>query len=72
MTCSDDCTDPTRFQDHMSMEHYLRATDIIDWKHPDILIVFADPLPIVIDALQIHSDWQTLHDRLPDLDLISS
>jgi transglutaminase-like putative cysteine protease len=38
----------------------------------DIPVVFADPLPIVIDALQAHTDWQALSDSLPDLDLIST
>jgi hypothetical protein len=34
--------------------------------------VFSDPLPIVIDALQACTDWQTLYDGLPDLELIST
>jgi transglutaminase-like putative cysteine protease len=38
----------------------------------DIPIVFTDPLPIVIDALRTYTDWQMMHDCLPDLDLISS
>jgi transglutaminase-like putative cysteine protease len=38
----------------------------------DIPVVFADPLPIVIDALQAYTHWQTLYESLPDLELIST
>ena len=37
----------------------------------DIRIVFTDPLPIVVQALQTNQDWQAMHDHLPDLDVIN-
>jgi hypothetical protein len=55
---------------HYRTEHL--AFHPIEEGEADIPVVFADPLPIVIDALQACTDWQTLYDGLPDLELIST
>lgn len=36
----------------------------------DILVIFSDPLEIVIEALRSNNNWQDMYENLPDLELL--
>lgn len=50
--------------ERISMEKYLKSTEIIDCKKPEIL---SDPLPIIIETLRKYKTKDELLNNLPDL-----
>jgi hypothetical protein len=56
----------------LNMDMCLRSTEIIDWKHPEVLEIWPDPLPVVVDALRLNNTWDELWENLPDIELLTA